>query len=91
VKLIYAKPHREDPRVIVITRGGVVTGEDRVTQGKTTEESGVRKDAEKTQVFDAKKEKKIFEEARKEFGRDQSSSSKTLPEVRECGIPLAFD
>jgi hypothetical protein len=46
-----------DPRVVVITRGGVVTGEDRVTQGKTTKDSGVRKAAEKTQNFDAKKER----------------------------------
>jgi hypothetical protein len=37
----------------------------------------VRKVADKTQVFDAKKEKKIFEEGRKEFGRDEGSSSKT--------------
>jgi hypothetical protein len=49
--------HGEDPRVIVITRGGVVTGEDRVTPGKITEQSGVRKVAEKTQEFDPKKEK----------------------------------
>ena len=60
-------------------------------QGKTTKESGVSKATEKTQVFDAKKEKQIFEEARKEFGRDQGSSSKTWLEVRECGMPLAFD
>jgi hypothetical protein len=57
VQLIYDEPHGEDPRVIVITRGGVVTGEDRVTQGKTTEDSGVRKAVEKTQNFDAKKER----------------------------------
>jgi hypothetical protein len=38
-----------------------------------------------------RKEKKIFEEERKEFGRDQGSSSKTRPEVRECRMPLAFD
>jgi hypothetical protein len=36
-----------------------------VTLGKTTEESGVRNVAEKTQVFDARKEKQTFEEARK--------------------------
>jgi hypothetical protein len=48
VKLICFEPHREDPRVVVITRGCTVTGEDRVTQGKTTEESGVRKAVEKT-------------------------------------------
>jgi hypothetical protein len=60
VQLIYVEPHGEDPRVIVITRGGVVTREDRVTPRKTTKESGVQKDAEKTQVSDAKKEKQIF-------------------------------
>jgi hypothetical protein len=46
-------------------------------QGNTIEESGVRKVAEKTQTFDAKNEKKMFEEARKEFRGDQGSSSKT--------------
>jgi len=36
-----------------------------VTQEKTIGESRVRKVAEKTQAFDAKKEKQIFVEARK--------------------------
>jgi hypothetical protein len=65
VQLIYVEPRREEPRVIVIKRGGVFTREDRMTEGKTTEELGVRNAAEKTQVFNAKKEKQIFEEARK--------------------------
>jgi hypothetical protein len=91
VQLIYVEPHGEDPRVIVITRGGIVTGEDRLIQGKTTEDSGIRKATEKTQMFDAKKERQMFEEARKEFRGDQGSSSKTRPEVREYGMPLAFD
>jgi hypothetical protein len=52
VQLISTEPRGEDPRVIVITRGGVVTGEDKVTPEKTTEESRVRRAAEKTQVFD---------------------------------------
>jgi hypothetical protein len=56
VQLIYDEPHRENPRVIVITQGGIVTGEDRVTRGKTTEDSRVRKVVEKTQNFDSKKE-----------------------------------
>jgi hypothetical protein len=77
VQLIYVEPHGEDPRVNVITRGVTVTGEYRLIQGNTTEESGVRKAAEKTRVFDEKKEKQIFEEARKEFSRDQGFSSKT--------------
>jgi hypothetical protein len=34
VKLIYSEPHGEDPRVVDITRGGIVTGEDKVIQGK---------------------------------------------------------
>jgi hypothetical protein len=63
VQLIYVEPRGEDPRVAIITRGGTITGEDIMTQGKTTEESGVRKNAEKTQFFDANKEKQIFEEA----------------------------
>jgi hypothetical protein len=48
VQLKYVEPHGEDPRVVVVTRGGDVRGEDRVTLGKTTEESRVRKVAEKT-------------------------------------------
>jgi hypothetical protein len=76
--LIKAKIHGEDPRVIVITRGGIVTGDDTLTQGNIIEDSGIRKAAEKTQTFDAKKERKIFE-ARKEFKGDQGSSSKTRP------------
>jgi hypothetical protein len=80
-----------DPRVIVITRGGPAIGEDRVTPGKTIEQSRVRKAAEKTQEFDPKKEKQTFQEARKEFGKDQASSSKARPEAREYGMPLAFD
>ena len=86
-----AEPHVVDPRVTVITRGGTATGEERVTLGKTTEQSRVRKVAEKTQEFDPKREKKTFEEARKEFGRDRASSSMAQPEVRECGMPVAFD
>jgi hypothetical protein len=77
VQLIYVEPHGTDPRVIVITRGGTATGEDRAAQGKTAEGPRVRKVAEKTPTFDAKKERQIFEEARKEFKGDQGSSSKT--------------
>jgi hypothetical protein len=62
-----------------------------MAQGNTTEESGIRKAVEKTQNFDAKKEKQMFEEAQREFRGDQGSSSKTRLEVRECGMPLAFD
>jgi hypothetical protein len=91
IKIIKEEPHREDPRFVVITREGTVTGEDRITQGNNIEDLGVMKDAEKTQTFDAKKEKQIFEEERKEFGRDKGSSSKTQLEVREYGMPLAFD
>jgi hypothetical protein len=42
IQLIKEEPHGADPRVIVITRGGAATGEDRMTQGKIqkTQESG---------------------------------------------------
>jgi hypothetical protein len=62
IQLIKEEPHGVDPRVIVITRGGIVKGEDRVIQGKTIDESGVKKSTEKTQVFDPNKES---DEARK--------------------------
>jgi hypothetical protein len=91
VQLIYVEPRGEDPRVIVITQGGTTTGEDRMTQGKIAEDSGIRKAAEKTQNFDVKKERQIFEEARQEFKAGQGSSSKTRPEIREYGMPQAFD
>jgi hypothetical protein len=79
VQLIYVEPGKEDPRVAIITRGGVVTEEDRLTQGRITEDLGIRKATEKTQTFDAKKERQIFEEARNEFREDQGSTSKTRP------------
>jgi hypothetical protein len=60
VQLIYAEPG-EYPRVVVITRGGNVTGEDKLTQGKITEDSRIRKAAEKTQAFDVKKGRQMFE------------------------------
>jgi hypothetical protein len=88
VQLIYDEPHEEYPRVIFITRGGIVTGEDRL---KIIKDSGIKRATEKTQMFDAKKEIQTFEEERNEFRGDQGSSSKTRLEVREYGIPLAFD
>jgi hypothetical protein len=54
-----------DPRVVVITRGRVAIGEDRVTPTKTTEESRFRRVVEKTQELDPRKEKQTFEEERK--------------------------
>jgi hypothetical protein len=91
VQLIYVEPRGADPRVIVITRGGVATGEDRAAQGKTENDHGVRKSIENTPMFDAKKERQIFEEERKEFKGDQGSSSKRQPEIKEYGMPRAFD
>jgi hypothetical protein len=64
VQLIYSKPRGIDPRVVVITRGGISIGEYRTIQRKIVEELGIRKAMEKTQAFDAKKERQIFEESR---------------------------
>jgi hypothetical protein len=58
-----------------------------MTQGNITKDSGIRKAAENTQNFDAKKERQIFEEVRKEFKSIQGYSSKTCPEIREYGMP----
>jgi hypothetical protein len=91
VKLIYVEPCREYPRIVFITIGGIVIGEDKMTQGNIEEDSGVRKATEKTHSFDAKKERQIFEEARNKFKADEGSSSKTWPKIREYGMPLAFN
>jgi hypothetical protein len=91
VKLIYDEPRGADPKFVVITRGGTSIREDRMTQGKIAEDSGIKKVVEKTQNFDVKKERQIFEEERKEFKEDQGSSSKKRPEIREYGMPRAFD
>jgi hypothetical protein len=50
-----------------------------MTQGNLAKDLGIRKATEKTQAFNAKKERQIFEEARQEFKEDQGSSSKTHP------------
>jgi hypothetical protein len=91
VQLILAKPHGEDPRVVVITKGGVATGEDRVTPGRTAEGSGIKKATEKAQLFDPRRERNTFEKESKECLEGQASSSKEQTEVRECGIPMEFD
>jgi hypothetical protein len=82
VQLIYVEPCREYPKFFVITRGGAATGEDRMTQGKITEDSGIRMATKKTQTFNEKKERQIFEEERQEFKEDQGSSSKIHPEIK---------
>jgi hypothetical protein len=91
VQLIYAEPCGEDPRVIVITQGGIAIREDRSTHGRTKNDHGVGKATEETPMFDAKKERQIFEEARKEFKGYQGYSSKRQPEIKEYGMPQAFD
>jgi hypothetical protein len=65
VQLISTEPRGEDPRVIVITRGGTLTGEDMVTPGKIAEGSGIRRAVVNTQLFDPRRERHTFEEGRK--------------------------
>jgi len=88
--LISPEPHGEDPRVIFITRGGAIIGEDRVTPGNTAKGSGIRRAAEKAQLFDLRRERNTFEEARKELVGEKDSSSKVQLEVIECEIPPTF-
>jgi hypothetical protein len=47
-----------------------------VTLGKTTNGSGIKRDAKKEQFFDPRREKHTFEEERKEFVGEQASSSR---------------
>jgi hypothetical protein len=42
-------------------------------------------------MFDAKNERQVFEEERKEFKRGQGYSSKRQPKIKEYGMPQAFD
>jgi len=51
----------------------------------------IRRATEKTQLFDLRKENQTFEEARREFAREQASSSKAQPKVEKCRIPLEFN
>jgi hypothetical protein len=62
-----------------------------VTPGKTTDGSGIKRASEKVPLFDPRKEKHTFEEARREFAGEHASSSREQPEVKECEIPPAFD
>jgi hypothetical protein len=67
VQLISAEPRGEDPRIIVTTRGGAATREDRVTPGKTAEGSRIKRVPEKTRLFDPRRERHTFEEERNNF------------------------
>jgi hypothetical protein len=62
-----------------------------VTPGKTTEGSGIRRAKNKAHLFDPRRERHTFEEARKEFVGEQDSSSREQLEVKECEMPPAFD
>jgi hypothetical protein len=65
VQKITVEPRDKEPRVTIITRGGVVTGEDRVTLGNAIDGSEIKRASEKVPLFDPRKEKHTFEEARK--------------------------
>jgi hypothetical protein len=62
-----------------------------VTPGNTTDGSGIRKDVDKTQLFDPRKEKNNFGEARREFVGEHDSSSREQQKLRECEMPPSFD
>jgi hypothetical protein len=55
VQLILVEPRSEEPRVIIITKGEVATGEYRVTPGKTTDGSRIIRASEKASLFDPRK------------------------------------
>jgi hypothetical protein len=57
VQLISVDPHGEEPKVVFITRGGIVTVKYRVTPGKTIDGSAIRRASKKVPLFDPRKEK----------------------------------
>jgi hypothetical protein len=61
-----------------------------VTPGNTTYGSRIGRDSEKTPLFDPRKEKHTFEEAKREFVGEHDSSSRAKPKVRECEMPPTF-
>jgi hypothetical protein len=61
-----------------------------MTPEKTIDGSRIRRDSEKAPLFDPRKEKNTFEEARRGFVGGQTSSSREQPELKECEIPPAF-
>jgi hypothetical protein len=55
VQKITIEPCDQEPRFAIITRGGVVIREYRVTPGKTADGSGIRRDSDKVPLFDLRK------------------------------------
>jgi hypothetical protein len=53
-----------------------------VTPENTTEGSRIKRATEKIQLFDPRKEKQTFDEARRKFGGEHASLSKAQLEVR---------
>jgi hypothetical protein len=62
-----------------------------LTPRNTIEGSGIKRDAENTHLFDQRRERHAFEEARREFVGEQYSYSREQPKVRECEMPPVFD
>jgi hypothetical protein len=62
-----------------------------VNPGKAIDGSGIRRASEKAPLFDPRKEKHTFEEARREFVGENASLSRAQPKVKECEMPPTFD
>jgi hypothetical protein len=89
VQLILDEPRGEEPRVIFITRGGFVIGEDMVNPRNTINGLGIIRASKKAPLFDPTKEKHTFEEVRREFVGEHASY-REKQEVKECEMPPAF-
>jgi len=64
------EPREDQPRISIVTRSKVVTGNDKANWKKQAEATWVRKTTEKSFSFDILKENKIFMEARQSFMDD---------------------
>jgi hypothetical protein len=76
VQWILAKARNEGWNINIVTHGGAKTENNAVRQ-KPIQHEWVKKNAKPRKQFDARKEKDIFKQARKEFQKDDIASTST--------------
>jgi hypothetical protein len=89
VQMVIAEKHNEQPNITVVMRGGTRTGVDLMDQGNRIHQ-WVRKTTEPLPLFDPRKEKETYTQARKEvIGAYWITSTSTAPPL--YGRPPVYD
>jgi hypothetical protein len=87
--MIAAEECNEQPKIAAVTHGETRTKADVMDQGNTIHQ-WIRKAAEPLPLFDHRKEKETYQQARKEsIGADCIASTSTMPHFHDK--PLVFD